>query len=165
MLFLIVLCLFFKVYLFILRETMSDQGRGRERGRQIVWSRLCVDGRGPDTGLELTNLEIMTWTEVRCLPNWATQMLLMFTYLFWERERERQSKCVRVSGSKVGGRDREKERGERIPSRLCAVGAELHMGLNPTTLGSQPEPKSRVRCSTDWATQVLLLIFFHIYIS
>ena len=26
--------------------------------------------------------------------------------------------------------------------------------LNPTSLGSEPEPKSRVGCSTDWATQV-----------
>ena len=34
--------------------------RQRERGRQRIQSRLCVDRREPDAGLELTNHEIMT---------------------------------------------------------------------------------------------------------
>ena len=32
------------------------------------------------------------------------------------------------------------------------LSAEPHMGLNPGTLRSWPEPKSRVRCSVDWAS-------------
>ena len=37
-----------------------EQGRGRERGRQGIRSRLRADSREPDVGLELTNGEIMT---------------------------------------------------------------------------------------------------------
>ena len=52
---------------------------------------------------------------------------------------------------------------ERILSRLhaqcsawCGARHGAVLGLNPITLGSWPEPKSRVRHSTDWATQVPL---------
>ena len=52
---------FLKAYLFIGRERDHKPGRDRERGREsqagsMLWS-LCVE---PDTGLELTNREIMT---------------------------------------------------------------------------------------------------------
>ena len=43
-----------------------------------------------------------------------------FIYLFWEKERESR------------GREREREReGERIPTRLCIVSSEPHVGLKP----------------------------------
>ena len=48
-------------------------GRGREKGRQRIWSRLCTDSRKLNVGLEPTNREIMTWAEVRHLTYWATQ--------------------------------------------------------------------------------------------
>ena len=60
-----------------------------------------------------------------------------FFVRFYFRERERNM---------VRGR-------ERIPSRLCTEHWAWHR-LHPTTLRSGPEPKSRVRCLTDWATQV-----------
>ena len=71
--------LFFNVYLF-LRERESacvhtrKQKRGRERRGQRIWSRLCAESREPDVGFELTNPEIMTWAEVRCLIEWANYL-------------------------------------------------------------------------------------------
>ena len=43
-----------------MRETKSEQGRGRERGRQRIPSRLHTVGAEPNVGHELTNHEIMT---------------------------------------------------------------------------------------------------------
>ena len=45
-----------------------------------------------------------------------------------------------------GGEGRERER-ERILSSTLSV--DPNVGLDPTTLGSQPEPKSRVGHSND----------------
>ena len=39
---------------------MSEQRRGRETGRERIPSRLCAVRAEPDTGLELTNQEVMT---------------------------------------------------------------------------------------------------------
>ena len=39
-------------------------------------SRLWAVSTEHDVGLKLTDCEIMTWAEVRCLPDWATQVLL-----------------------------------------------------------------------------------------
>ena len=49
----------------------------------------------------------------------------------------------------------EEQRGrERASSASSTLSTEPDMGLDPTTLGSWPEPKSRVECSFDWALQV-----------
>ena len=50
------------------------------------------------------------------------------------------------------GRDRERRR-QRIPSRLHTVSAEPSMGLNPQTVRSWCEPRSRVRCLKNWTTR------------
>ena len=39
---------------------MIKQGRGRERGRERIPSRLCAVNTEPDVGLEPTNHEIVT---------------------------------------------------------------------------------------------------------
>ena len=49
--------LFFKVDLFILKER---KGRGRERGRERIPSRLCTVSTEPSLELHLMNGEIMT---------------------------------------------------------------------------------------------------------
>ena len=55
----------------------------------------------------------------------------------------------------------EVERGrDRIPGRLRAVSTEPDVGLNSRTVRSWPEPRSRVRCLTNWTTQVTLFLFF-----
>ena len=59
---------------------------------------------------------------------------LMFIYFARERAHEQ-----------VRGRERE----DRIPTRLPAVCTEPDVGLNPMTLGSWLEPKSRAGRSTD----------------
>ena len=44
---------------------------------------------------------------------------------------------------------------ERIPSRLYPASSEPHVGFwTHKTVRSWPELKPRIRCSTDWATQV-----------
>ena len=52
--------LFFKVYLFILREKAQVREWQGERERERIPSRLCADSTEPDTELDLMNREIMT---------------------------------------------------------------------------------------------------------
>ena len=57
-------------------ETEHEQGRGREREGDTeseAGSRIWAVSTEPDTGLELTNCEIMTWAQVRGLTDWAIQ--------------------------------------------------------------------------------------------
>ena len=58
------------------RERQIVSGGGTERKGDTgseAGSRLWAVSREPDGGLELSNSEIMTWTEAGCLTNWATQ--------------------------------------------------------------------------------------------
>ena len=55
------------------RERQSTGGGGADTESE-AGSRLWDVSTEPDVGLELTNREIMTWAEVRCLTNWATQV-------------------------------------------------------------------------------------------
>ena len=58
------------------RERQSMNGGGAEREGDTeseAGSRLWAVSTEPDVGLELTNHEIMTWAEVGCLTDWATQ--------------------------------------------------------------------------------------------
>ena len=71
-------CLFFLINLFIWdRVRWSMNGGGSERQgdtESVTGSRLRAVGTEPDTGLELTDREIMTWAQVGCLTDWATQV-------------------------------------------------------------------------------------------
>ena len=90
------------------------------------------------------------------------QILSNFLYIFFNF-RERTHKWW--SGGETE-RERERER-EREPQAGLKLSAEPDLGLNvglnpgldPMTLGSWSEPKSRVRCSINWATQVPLKLF------
>ena len=53
---------FFHVYWFWER---GEWERGSKRGRERTPSRLCTDSTEPDAGLDLRNLEIMTWAEIK----------------------------------------------------------------------------------------------------
>ena len=75
-------------------------------------------------------------------------------FIYLERENEKSTS----RGEGWMGREREREReGGRERGRYWegesqagfTFGAEPDTGLNPTTLGSQPQLKSRVRRSTD----------------
>ena len=59
------------------RERAWTGGR-EESGEQRIWSGFWAASREPDVGFKLTNHEIMAWTEVRCLTNWATQTPLFY---------------------------------------------------------------------------------------
>ena len=71
----------FNVYLFLTegereRERASTSGRGAEwegGTESKAGSRLWDVSTEPDTGLEPTNCEIMTWAKVGCSTDWATQ--------------------------------------------------------------------------------------------
>ena len=77
---------FLKNFFYILdRERLSTSGWGAEKEGDTeseAGSRLWTVSTEPDTGLKLTNCEIMTWAEVRCLANWGTQVPL-FCSLNW----------------------------------------------------------------------------------
>ena len=58
------------------RETEWKQGRGRERDTHTelkAGSRLWAVSTEPDTGLKLTDHEIVTWAKIGRLTDWATQ--------------------------------------------------------------------------------------------
>ena len=83
---LLVFCIFLNVYLF-LRETETECEWMRCRDREgdtesKAGSRLWAVSTEPDEGLELTNHEIMTSSEVGCFTNWATQVPLFC--LLWK---------------------------------------------------------------------------------
>ena len=61
---------FLNVYLFILRkreekEREREQGRDREKERERIPTSLHAVSAEPDMGLDLTNCEIMTGTEIK----------------------------------------------------------------------------------------------------
>ena len=69
---------FFNVYSFLWgRDRHSMSGRGAQRERETetkskAGSRLWAVSTEPDTGLQSTSREIMTWAEVRHPTDWAT---------------------------------------------------------------------------------------------
>ena len=85
---------FFNVYLFLReREREHKQGRNTEKEGDTeseACFRLWAVSAEPDVGLEPMSCEFMTWVEVRCLTDWATQVPHLFFFfnvcLFWERE-------------------------------------------------------------------------------
>ena len=82
--FLMFILFYFILFYFILfyfifwereRETECEQRRGRERDGDTeskAGSRVHTVSTESDVGLKLMNCEIMTWAEVRGLPDWAT---------------------------------------------------------------------------------------------
>ena len=57
--------------MFIYAGGEGDRDRGDIESK--AGSRLWAVSTEPDTGLELTDCEIMTWAEVGRLTDWATQ--------------------------------------------------------------------------------------------
>ena len=51
------------------------RGRGQETGRHRIQRRLWAISTEPNARLKPTNRDIMTWAEVGCLANWATEPL------------------------------------------------------------------------------------------
>ena len=71
----------FNVYYVWETQTEHEQGRGRERERETeseAASRLWAVSTEPNTGLELTDHEIMTWAKIGPLMDWATQAPEMY---------------------------------------------------------------------------------------
>ena len=117
----------------------------------------------PDVGLELTNHEVMTWAEVGCLTDWATQAppicyviilyyIILYYIILYFRDR------VNVSWEE-GQRKR-----ERIPGRLYAE-HEPDVGLDPMTLGSWLELKSRAGEWLSHPGDPVMMILFNVYFT
>ena len=65
------------------REMEHERGRGRERDTHTeteAGSRLWAVSTEPETGLELTDREIMTRAEVGCSTDWPTQASQFATF-------------------------------------------------------------------------------------
>ena len=99
---------------------MSGGGAEREGDTECkAGSRLWTVSTEPNAGLQPTYWEIMTWAEVGCLTDWATQVS-QFLFIFErERERERQRERERA-WAKEGQRERGRGR-YRTWSRLQAL--------------------------------------------
>ena len=73
------------IYLFLRERQSSSRGEGQreiEGDRESdAGSRLQAVSTEPNTGLKLTNSEIMTWAEVGHLTDWATQTPLFHVTL------------------------------------------------------------------------------------
>ena len=56
------------------RQNVSELGAEKEGDTESeAGSRLWAVSTQPDAGLQLTSREIVTWAEVACSTNWATQ--------------------------------------------------------------------------------------------
>ena len=69
------------------RETEHERGRSRDRGdtESKAGSRPWAVSTEPNTRLELTNYEIMTWAKDRRLTDWVTQAPLSH-FVFWSND-------------------------------------------------------------------------------
>ena len=57
----------------------SGEGQRKRETESEAGSRLWAVSTEPNTGLKLTNHKITAWVKVRCLTDWATQVLLNVT--------------------------------------------------------------------------------------
>ena len=69
-----------------------------------------------------------------------------FKFMYFERETER-----------AGAEERQREKERENPKLALSVRSPM-WGLNSQTVRSRPEPRPRVRCLTDWATPVSLVL-------
>ena len=78
------------MFIFETERHRAWTGEGQREGdtESETGSRLWAVSTEPDAGLELMDREIMTWAEVGCLTDWATQVPLILVFL-----------CVLASGS------------------------------------------------------------------
>ena len=77
------------------RESMNGGGAEREGDTESeAGSRLWAVSTQPDTGLEPTNSEIMTWAEVGCSTDWATQVpcIVLLLILFYREDHRNNMK-------------------------------------------------------------------------
>ena len=66
------------------RETDREwlgEGQRKEDTEHEAGSRLWAVNTEPNAGLELKNLEDVTWPKVRHLTNWTTQVLRFILFL------------------------------------------------------------------------------------
>ena len=67
------------------RQNASGLGAEREGGKESeAGSRLRAVSTEPDTGLEPTSCEIMTWAEVGHSTDWATRAPRYFPHFRWQ---------------------------------------------------------------------------------
>ena len=75
---------YFNAYLFFEKERENEEGRVRERGRQIISSRLHVDNTELNAGLKPMNNETMTWANTRGQTlNWLSHQMPLRVAFYW----------------------------------------------------------------------------------
>ena len=97
---------FFNVYLFLRgrkRQSVSRGGADRGDTESKAGSRLWAVSTEPDTGLELTNCNIMTWAKAGRLTNWAAQVPQMgkISLTQWSRNHLDQKIYKRMAKRKM----------------------------------------------------------------
>ena len=131
------------MFVYFERERESAQGRGRERGERENPKQALHCQHGAqcrawthepwDHDLGQNRVGGLTTEQPRC-------SVFLFLFLFFERE----------SSHRRGGAEGEN------PKQAAGSAQSPKMEIDTTTVISWPEPKSRVRCSISWATQVPL---------
>ena len=99
-------------------------------------TQVCCDKNFED-------LNCLAWCSSICIYIWlfSHEWIQVKLFFFFFRE-----------GS--GAEEQRKGEGERESQTGSTPSTELDTGLDLTTLKSWPEPKSRVKCLTDWSSQV-----------
>ena len=122
-----------------------------------IWLQLRSWSWGP--GIELTSDSLLGEESASPSPSAhpyclcflslcsLSQINKLFIFKKFIYLRDRECGCMSVRRSRGRGREKLKQ---------TVLSAEPNMGLQPKTLRSWPEPKSRVICLIDWATQVSL---------
>ena len=64
---------FLHFYVFLRDKEWAEEGQREGDTESEAGSRLWAVSTEPEAGLEPINCEIMTWAEVGCLNDWATQ--------------------------------------------------------------------------------------------
>ena len=130
------------------RRLWKWDGRGRytrQSEKNKEWEAGGGKCTGCDQGIEGTDGRARLGRRVcrscRSLQGMARSVIL-FLFLFLDRERERAQ-----------AREGLIERGRESPSSFHTQWSPV-WSSNPQAMRSRPEPRSRVRCLNDWATQV-----------
>ena len=127
-------CLFVYLFIFFFERERQSMSRGRtEREGDTeseAGSRLWTVSIEPDVGLELVNLEIMTWVKVRCLTDWATQAPLSSCFLHFPG-------CQKI-------KIRSELASAAVFKRQCKSKGNFHMwkSISLYNWGSSTQPKS-----------------------
>ena len=136
---------------------MSRGGAERKRERQTeseAGSRLWAVSTDPDVGLKPTDCEIMTWAEVGCSTDWATQAPHFFSIFIFERERERERERemqnVSRGGAKRGRQNQKQAPGPELSAQSLMWGSNSRVWDHDMSQNQTLKQLSHPGASINW---------------